>query len=107
MAKDKLVRDYFGTQVFITTSGHFSTPALLCAMQELGTRSIMFSIDYPCKCPFFPRKEVNINNLAYFRLQTRFLDYFQMSRLVSNLLSNTLQLNQFQMARYGMTNMSQ
>lgn len=47
MAKDKLVRDYFGTQLFITTSGHFSTPALLCAMQELGSRSIMFSIDYP------------------------------------------------------------
>ncbi|KAK5652540.1 hypothetical protein OQA88_10446 [Cercophora sp. LCS_1] len=47
MAKDKLVRDYFGTQLFITTSGHFSTPALLCAMQEIGKESIMFSIDYP------------------------------------------------------------
>lgn len=47
MAKDKLVRDYFGTQLFITTSGHFSTPALLCAMQEIGAGSIMFSIDYP------------------------------------------------------------
>ena len=34
MAKDKLVRDYFGTQLFITTSGHFSTPALMCAIQE-------------------------------------------------------------------------
>jgi len=47
MAKDKLVRDYFGTQLFITTSGHFSTPALLCAMQEIGVEAIMFSIDYP------------------------------------------------------------
>jgi 2,3-dihydroxybenzoate decarboxylase len=47
MAKDKLVRDYFGTQLFITTSGHFSTPSLLCAMQEIGAASIMFSIDYP------------------------------------------------------------
>jgi len=47
MAKDRLVRDYFGTQLFITTSGHFSTPALLCAMQEIGAESIMFSIDYP------------------------------------------------------------
>lgn len=47
MAKDKLVRDYFGSQVFITTSGHFSTPALLCAMQEIGSGSVMFSIDYP------------------------------------------------------------
>ncbi|TPX13705.1 uncharacterized protein E0L32_005908 [Thyridium curvatum] len=47
MRKDRLIRDYFGTQLFITTSGHFSTPALLCAMQEIGARSIMFSIDYP------------------------------------------------------------
>ncbi len=47
MARDKVVRDYFGSQVFITTSGHFSTPALLCAMAEIGARSIMFSIDYP------------------------------------------------------------
>jgi 2,3-dihydroxybenzoate decarboxylase len=47
MAKDKVIRDYFGSQVFITTSGHFSTPALLCAMGEIGARSIMFSIDYP------------------------------------------------------------
>jgi len=47
MRKDKLVRDYFGDQVFITTSGHFSTPALICAMGEIGAQSIMFSIDYP------------------------------------------------------------
>lgn len=47
MRKDKLVRDYFGEQVFITTSGHFSTPALVCAMGEIGSQSIMFSIDYP------------------------------------------------------------
>lgn len=47
MRKDKLVRDYFGDQLFITTSGHFSTPALHCAMGEVGVQSIMFSIDYP------------------------------------------------------------
>jgi 2,3-dihydroxybenzoate decarboxylase len=47
MRKDRLVRDYFGTQVFITTSGHFSTPALICAMTEIGASAIMFSIDYP------------------------------------------------------------
>ncbi len=47
MAKDKLVRDYFGTQIFITTSGHFSTPALMCAIQEIGVRSVLFSVDYP------------------------------------------------------------
>lgn len=47
MRKDRLVRDYFGTQVFITTSGHFSTNALLCAIAEIGVEACMFSIDYP------------------------------------------------------------
>ena len=47
MRPDRLIRDYFGTQLFITTSGHFSTPALLCAMTEISSDSIMFSIDYP------------------------------------------------------------
>ncbi|CAI4215197.1 unnamed protein product [Parascedosporium putredinis] len=47
MRKDKLVRDYFGEQLFITTSGHFSTSALMFAIGEIGAHSIMFSIDYP------------------------------------------------------------
>jgi 2,3-dihydroxybenzoate decarboxylase len=47
MRKDRLVRDYFGSQVFITTSGHFSTPALICAISEIGVDACMFSIDYP------------------------------------------------------------
>lgn len=47
MRKDRLIRDYFGSQVFITTSGHFSSAALVCAMTEIGAQSIMFSIDYP------------------------------------------------------------
>ena len=32
---------------WITTSGHFSTPALLCAMLEMGIDRIMFSVDWP------------------------------------------------------------
>ncbi|PSK42901.1 2-amino-3-carboxymuconate-6-semialdehyde decarboxylase [Elsinoe australis] len=47
MRKDKLVSDYFGTQVFITTSGHFSTPALECAVKQCGAEAVMFSVDYP------------------------------------------------------------
>ena len=47
LRKDRLVRDYFGEQVFITTSGHFSSAALVCAMTEVGAHSIMFSVDYP------------------------------------------------------------
>jgi 2,3-dihydroxybenzoate decarboxylase len=31
----------------ITTSGNFSTPALLCSMLELGVDRILFSVDWP------------------------------------------------------------
>lgn len=40
-------RDYFVRHFWITTSGHFSTPALLCSMMEMGVDRILFSIDYP------------------------------------------------------------
>ncbi|HXQ50026.1 MAG TPA: amidohydrolase family protein [Stellaceae bacterium] len=36
-------RDHF----WITTSGNFSQPALLCSMMELGAERILFSVDYP------------------------------------------------------------
>jgi 2,3-dihydroxybenzoate decarboxylase len=66
MRKDKLVRDYFGEQLFITTSGHFSTPALMCAMGEVGVQSIMFSIDYPFEsipnaCGMFSPRTLNVS----------------------------------------------
>ena len=47
MRRDRLVRDYFGSQVFITTSGHFSTSSLLFCLGEVSADSVMFSIDYP------------------------------------------------------------
>ncbi|MGQ0655865.1 MAG: amidohydrolase family protein [Betaproteobacteria bacterium] len=31
----------------MTTSGNFSTPALLCCVLELGADRILFSVDYP------------------------------------------------------------
>jgi len=40
-------RKLFCEHFHITTSGHFSTPALQCAMMELGIDRIMFSIDWP------------------------------------------------------------
>jgi predicted TIM-barrel fold metal-dependent hydrolase len=40
-------RKIFCDHFHITTSGHFSTPALHCAMMELGLDRIMFSIDWP------------------------------------------------------------
>jgi len=40
-------RDTFCEHFWITTSGFFSDPALLCCVQELGVDRILFSVDYP------------------------------------------------------------
>lgn len=40
-------RDYFCEHFWITTSGFFSTPALLCCVMEMGVDRILFSVDYP------------------------------------------------------------
>ena len=40
-------RDTFCEHFWITTSGFFSDPALLCCMMEMGIDRILFSIDYP------------------------------------------------------------
>jgi predicted TIM-barrel fold metal-dependent hydrolase len=40
-------KETFCNNFYITTSGHFSTPALLCAVLEMGIDHILFSVDYP------------------------------------------------------------
>ena len=40
-------RDAFCEHFWVTTSGFFSDPALLCCVQEIGVDRILFSIDYP------------------------------------------------------------
>src|SRR5256885_263512 len=40
-------RDTFREHFWITTSGNFSTPALLCSVMEMGADRILFSADYP------------------------------------------------------------
>ena len=45
-------RDSFCKHVWITTSGNFSNPALLCCVMEMGVDRILFSVDYP----FVPNK---------------------------------------------------
>lgn len=40
-------RDYFCEHFYITTSGNFSHPALLCCVMEMGVEHILFSIDWP------------------------------------------------------------
>ncbi len=41
------ITDYFLTNIFITTSGYFTFPPLLCALMVLGADRIIFSVDYP------------------------------------------------------------
>ena len=46
-AKQLSFRDVFCGNFWITTSGNFSNPALLCCVQEMGIDRILFSVDYP------------------------------------------------------------
>ena len=41
------VTEYLRTNVYLTTSGHFRTPALVDAIAEVGAERILFSVDYP------------------------------------------------------------
>ena len=41
------IRKLFSEHFWITTSGNFSNPALLCSVMELGIDRILFSIDWP------------------------------------------------------------
>ncbi|MGO9570419.1 MAG: amidohydrolase family protein [Desulfomonilaceae bacterium] len=41
------VADYFRTNFYINTSGYFTVPPLLCALEVIGADRIMFGVDYP------------------------------------------------------------
>jgi 2,3-dihydroxybenzoate decarboxylase len=43
----KKFRDYFREHFYITTSGNFSHPALLCTAMEMSTDRILFAVDWP------------------------------------------------------------
>jgi predicted TIM-barrel fold metal-dependent hydrolase len=40
-------RDIFCNNFWITTSGNFSSPALMCCVQEMGVDRILFAVDWP------------------------------------------------------------
>ncbi len=40
-------RDVFCKNFYVTTSGNFSNPALLCCVMELGIDRILFAVDWP------------------------------------------------------------
>lgn len=50
MPVKKSIYDYFRENIWITTSGHFSTTSLKLCIEELGHERIMFSTDYPFEC---------------------------------------------------------
>jgi predicted TIM-barrel fold metal-dependent hydrolase len=43
----KLPGEYFKENFFVTTSGIFSQPPLMCAYMALGADRILFAVDYP------------------------------------------------------------
>lgn len=43
----KRIQDYLAENVYVTISGDWSVPALLCTMQVMGTDRMLFSVDYP------------------------------------------------------------
>ncbi len=40
-------KEIFCNNFWITTSGHFSTPALTCTLMQMGVERVLFSVDYP------------------------------------------------------------
>ena len=40
-------RDVFTNNFYVTTSGNFSNPALLCCVMEMGIDRILFAVDWP------------------------------------------------------------
>jgi gamma-resorcylate decarboxylase len=46
-AAKKPVADYVRANFHVTTSGHFSTPALFDTIAEIGADRVMYSVDYP------------------------------------------------------------
>ncbi|RUR09656.1 amidohydrolase family protein [Legionella sp. km772] len=47
MGYKKTITEYLNSNIFLTTSGFFDTPALMHAISTVGTDRIMFSVDYP------------------------------------------------------------
>jgi predicted TIM-barrel fold metal-dependent hydrolase len=45
--KSMSFRDIFAENFYITTSGNFSNPALLCCVMEMGVDHILFAVDWP------------------------------------------------------------
>jgi len=41
------IQDYLADNVYVTISGNFSVPALMCTLQVMGSDRVLFSVDHP------------------------------------------------------------
>jgi predicted TIM-barrel fold metal-dependent hydrolase len=41
------ISKYFKDNFLVTTSGLFSDPPLICAIQQVGVDNVLFAVDYP------------------------------------------------------------
>jgi predicted TIM-barrel fold metal-dependent hydrolase len=44
---DRAPSEYFASNIWVTTSGLFSIPPVMCTVQVLGVDRVLFSVDYP------------------------------------------------------------
>ncbi|KAF4585975.1 amidohydrolase family protein [Ophiocordyceps camponoti-floridani] len=61
----RTIREYFRDNIWITTSGHFSTSTLNYCIAEVGAHRILFSIDYPFEsfadaCEWYDGLQLNL-----------------------------------------------
>lgn len=60
----KTIREYFDQNIWITTSGHFSSTTLNFCLAEVSADRILFSVDYPFEtfedgCTWFDNMPIN------------------------------------------------
>lgn len=63
----RTIKDYFQDNIWITTSGHFSTQTLSFCNNVIGSDRVLFSIDYPFEnfhdaCTWFDGAELSISD---------------------------------------------
>ena len=63
----KTIHEYFRENIWITTSGHFSSATLQYCIHQVGADRILFSVDYPYEtyedaCSWFDAAEINLDD---------------------------------------------
>lgn len=66
---EKTIYDYFKRNIWLTTSGHFSTHTLKYVVEEIGCERVLFSVDYPYEkiedcCAWYDGKAKEVQEAA-------------------------------------------